>query len=111
MNTNPAGGGPWIPENSFGARLRMVRRELGLSVEDVADVCGLSASTWSYWERGGHPQKMNETVDKITQATGVDRDWLMWGSVPTSRLVSLVDGAEMPLQLSLPFDRLLQPVP
>ena len=69
----------WRPIDTFGSRLVLIRRELGLSTEEIADRCGLKHQTWSTWERGATPRGMNAVVAKIALATGVNRDWLMWG--------------------------------
>ncbi len=70
---------PWRPEDTFAARLMLVRKHLELSQEAIAERCGLDGASWGYWERGGSPQKKDSTVFKIANALGVDRDWLMWG--------------------------------
>ena len=72
-------GKAWRPEDSFGARLRLVRGELGLTVEDIALRCGVRTPTWSSWERGSLPRGMHRIVERIAEVTGVDREWLMWG--------------------------------
>jgi transcriptional regulator with XRE-family HTH domain len=75
--------GPWIPrlpQGSFGERLRLLRYSMDLSVDAIASRCGVPAPTWHTWERGSRPRKMDEQVDAIAKATGVDRNWLMWGA-------------------------------
>ena len=69
----------WRPEDEFALRLRMMRARLGLSVEEISARCGVKMATWSSWERGTAPRGMNRIVERIAAATGVDRDWLMWG--------------------------------
>ena len=69
----------WRPEDEFGLRLRMMRACLGLSVEEIAARCEVKMATWSSWERGTAPRGMNRIVERIAAATGVDREWLMWG--------------------------------
>jgi transcriptional regulator with XRE-family HTH domain len=75
MSTQPQ----WVPEDTFGTRLVILRRQLGLSVEEMAERCGQKAATWSTWERGAAPRSMASVVAAISLATGVSRDWLMWG--------------------------------
>lgn len=75
MSTQPQ----WVPEDTFGARLVLLRRQLGMSVEDMAIACGQKPATWSTWERGASPRGMAAVVASISLATGVSRDWLMWG--------------------------------
>ena len=60
-------------------RLRMVRYQLGLSVEELAVRCHCSPATWSSWERGSRPRDRDVVVASVAAETGVDRDWLMWG--------------------------------
>jgi transcriptional regulator with XRE-family HTH domain len=73
----------WRPQDTFGARLVLVRREKKMSVEVAAATCGVSQATWSTWERGAQPRKLVEIVTTISDALGVDRDWLMWGGALT----------------------------
>lgn len=68
-----------MPTDSFALRLRLVRFELGASVDEIGAACEVKPATWSKWERGGAPRKMSEVVMRIAEATGADRDWLMWG--------------------------------
>lgn len=70
---------PWIPSDTFGTRLLLVRKEKGLSVEQAAKLCGVAQPTWSTWERGAHPRDLVRAVRDISQALGVDQQWLMWG--------------------------------
>ena len=70
----------WIPSDSFGTRLRIVRHQKRLSAEQIGEVCGVTKSTVGDWERGSNPKNMAQIVLKISEATGVDRDWLMFGT-------------------------------
>lgn len=70
---------PWRPQDSFGVRLLLVRRTLGLSQEEAAAKCGLDNGSWSNWENGAHPRQLPEVVHKIVRTFNVDRDWLIWG--------------------------------
>jgi len=69
----------WRPADSFGVRLLLVRRSLGMSQEEAAVKCGLDNGSWSNWENGKNPRNLAEVVHKIVMATNVDRDWLIWG--------------------------------
>lgn len=71
--------GSWVPADSFGSRLIQLRRAMGLGQKEMALRCGYNDRTWNTWERGAVPRKLNEVVDAIHRATGVRRDWLMWG--------------------------------
>jgi len=39
----------------------------------------VSQAAWSNWEHGEIPRDQATIVNKITEATGYRRDWLMWG--------------------------------
>jgi len=69
----------WVPRDTFAARLALLRRELGITAEEAAARCGLNRATWQTWEHGASPRNMSAVVAKIALATGVSRDWLMWG--------------------------------
>ena len=83
--TEDAPSGRWTPKDSdFGARVWALRRELGWNRTRLAKAIGISQATIGQWERMGiAPRNMPEVVQAISDATGVDRDWLMWGE--TSR--------------------------
>lgn len=69
----------WIPTDTFAIRLVLIRRQLGLTIRDAAELCGQHYATWSAWERGAQPNYYSETVQAISTALGVERDWLAWG--------------------------------
>lgn len=69
----------WIPTDTFGSRLLLVRRQKGMTVEVAAKLCGVAQPTWTTWENGAKPRDHVGAVRKISEALGVDRDWLMWG--------------------------------
>lgn len=70
---------PFIPEDTFGLRLIALRTHLKLTQAEIAARCDLDDGSWSNWERGAKPRGMDQIVRKISDALGVDRDWLMWG--------------------------------
>lgn len=70
----------WVPVESFATRLVQLRRHLGWNQGEAAGRCGLDDGSWSNWERGVKPRDMASIVARIHAATGVDRDWLMWGT-------------------------------
>lgn len=74
----------WKPDLTFGDRLVLIRRHVGTNVETLAAQCGLKASTWYSWESGSRPQDLPHVVAAISAATGVDRNWLMWGLPETT---------------------------
>jgi transcriptional regulator with XRE-family HTH domain len=69
----------WVPVDTFAVRLRLIRFELGASVDEICSACQVKPATWSKWERGAEPRRMGAVVMQIAEATGADRDWLMWG--------------------------------
>ena len=74
----------WIPSDSFATRIAILRRELGMSRAEFAEHVGLTANQIQGMEDGRSPQRLQEKVQKIHKATGVDREWLMWGGALTS---------------------------
>lgn len=82
----PVRSHPWRPADTFGSRLAWIRQELHWNVKQAADACGLPDQSWRNWEDGRSPRSMSDVVQAIAAATGVDRDWLMWGqSAPAVR--------------------------
>lgn len=76
---------PWVPTDSFGSRLLRIRKEKGMTVEAIAKTCGIAHPTWTTWENGARPRDLLGAVQKICDGTGVDRDWLLWGSVGSTK--------------------------
>ena len=74
----------WVPTDTFGTRLLLARRELGLNVKKAAAKCGLHYATWSTWENGRTPADMAAVVKAVSNGLGVSREWLMWGRAPES---------------------------
>lgn len=74
----------WIPTDTFAARLTLVRKELGLNGKDFAERVGYDAGTLNNWEWGRMPRDLAGVVNAISEATGVDRAWLMWGEAASS---------------------------
>ena len=74
----------WVPTDTFGTRLLLARRELGLNVKKAAAMCGLHYATWSTWENGRKPADMAAVVKAVSEGLGVSRGWLMWGLTPES---------------------------
>ena len=71
----------WRPADTFANRLRNMRHDLGMSVQELAALTdgALSHASLSNWERGARPHKLDEVVDVLAAVTNVDRDWLLWG--------------------------------
>ncbi len=67
------------PADTLGARLELLRRELGWSQRKAAEVTGVPFGTWQGMETGRRTMMLDQHVAKIVATTGYDRDWLMWG--------------------------------
>ena len=66
----------------------MVRRRMGWNIKEASAKAGLDDGSWSNWERGALPRNLAEVVGRIQAATGVDRDWLVWGTIPADATLS-----------------------
>ncbi|HEY5985163.1 MAG TPA: helix-turn-helix transcriptional regulator, partial [Streptosporangiaceae bacterium] len=72
--------GAWIPADTLAARLVLVRRELKLSQREAAERCGITFGSWQGMEDGERQVRgLNDKVAAISEALGVDKNWLMWG--------------------------------
>lgn len=100
----------WVPYDTFGARMALVRNHFKLSISEMAFKCGISKQDWNRWERGQHPRDERAVARKIVESTGCDYRWLREGGPMiirclsnTSPLLDLValEAAELPYQLSL----------
>jgi hypothetical protein len=81
---------PWIPEDTFGARLALIRQHLGgWNVKRTAEHCGLDDQKWRNWEAGrNRPRDYPLVCRQIAERTAVDYVWLMTGGrlpVPSTR--------------------------
>src|SRR6185436_12801890 len=50
----------WIPADTFSNRLVILRRDLGLTIDEICELIGISPATWSNWERGATPMKLTK---------------------------------------------------
>lgn len=72
--------GNWVPEDTFGARLALVRQHMNWNVAEAARACGFNDETWRQWEKKGHtPRGVYEVARKISRVTGCSYDWLVLG--------------------------------
>jgi hypothetical protein len=69
----------WIPQDSFGARLALIRQHLHVNVNRAALMCGLDGENWRNWESGKNPRDFELVCHKIAEATGCSIGWLMMG--------------------------------
>jgi len=65
--------GGWVPADSFGQRLMLTRKALGLSVKEIALATGLHYATWSTWENGRLPSDKVDVGRRLSETYGVDR--------------------------------------
>lgn len=78
MTAQPEAG--WIPEDTLADRLFRVRRKLGLSQREAAIKTGIPYGSWQSMEDGRQARALDVKVTQISEALGVDRNWLMWGT-------------------------------
>lgn len=97
----PMSSSEWVPADTFGARLALIRVERHWNIATAAKTCGLSGESRRQWERGTSPQRMEQVARKIADATGVSYVWLMTGGPLRSRCFSVVAYAG---QLELALD-------
>ncbi len=94
--TDPA----WVPKDTFGARLALVRQRMGWNVREAATTCGQKPQSWSNWEDGAGCRHMEDVARAISDATGCDYVWLMAGGPLRSRCFSLVPVNNPQMELS-----------
>ena len=61
---------------SFGKRLREARMNTKKTQEDMADILGLSYTTYGAWERGTNEPSLTN-LTKICEHLCVSADWLL----------------------------------
>lgn len=78
---------PWVPHDGdkmrcagLAERAKAVREAAGMSLRDVGNRLGSSASTVQAIERGGMP--MIDTLESLAAALGVSQAWLAFGEGP-----------------------------
>lgn len=70
----------WIPEDTFGVRLAIIRAVKRWNVLKAATACGLDSSSWTNWERDlTKPHDYELICKKIAAATGCNLNWLANG--------------------------------
>ena len=100
----PADEAPWVPLDTFGARLALLRQSLGgWNVKRAADACELDDQKWRNWEAGKtKPRDLEAVARQIADATGCSYVWLMTGGPLRSRCFSVVT-ADNHAQLEFSF--------
>ncbi len=76
--------GKFVPRtNSFGARLALIRWQMGWNMKEAALACGFSQQSWRGWELQGHdPRGFASVAERIAERTGVDEYWILTGKAP-----------------------------
>lgn len=71
----------WVPRDTFGARLALVRQRNGWNVKEAADACGLNDQSWRNWEEpeSKGPRDYAGVCAKIAEQAGCELRWLMAG--------------------------------
>ena len=69
----------WIPRDDLATRVVVLRTQMGMSRRQFAQLTGLSENQLQGIEDGRSPHRLPEKVQAIHKATGVSREWLMWG--------------------------------
>lgn len=72
----------WIPsDESFAARLALVRWRMGWNIKEAALACGVPAASWRLWElENAQPRRLVEVAGRISERTGCDYGWLLAGN-------------------------------
>lgn len=75
------GGEGWTAtDDSFGARLALVRQRMGWNITQAARECGLGSESWRLWEQAGRmPVRLTTICMAIATKTGCDYLWLCHG--------------------------------
>jgi len=58
-------------------RVRELRKKLGLPVDGLAHIAGVSQRTIILWEKYGLAPRSEKTIEKIARALGVEPDELL----------------------------------
>ena len=94
--------------DTFALRLLAIRHEMDMTQEEIADLVGVKRAAWNTWEHGAIPQRQADIVKKIADATGYERDWLLYGGQlsgsptnddhPNGRLMVRIHPQEQPVR-------------
>ena len=69
----------WRPLDTLANRFRLVRADMGLSQKEFGELVGIRPSQVQSIEDGRTARALDVKIRQIAMATGVDKDWLMWG--------------------------------
>lgn len=70
---------PTKPDNGIGSRIRMLRRDRGLTLRRMADQLGINFSVIANWE-AGRIRPGHRMVPRLAAYFGVAREWLERGA-------------------------------
>lgn len=71
---------PWVPADTFAARLAVVRVAMGgLNIKEAATLCQINPESWRRWEDGAFPRNLEDVCWQIHDATRIDFHWLIGG--------------------------------
>lgn len=97
---NPTEPEHWVPKDTFGARLALIRQEKGWNIREAALACGQKPQNWSNWEAGASCRKREDVARAISDATNCDYVWLLAGGPLRSRCFSLVPPIDGQMEFS-----------
>lgn len=81
-------------DNQIGLRLRKLREEREMRIEDMAKVLGVATSTYGRWETGSNSPK--NKIPELAQYFGVTTDYLLYGK-DSQKIVPQLKGNKIPL--------------
>ena len=77
MATGPRG---FPTVDAFGARLALIRWQMGWNQNEAAFACRLPQASWREWELSHRePRAFVAVAEKIAEATGIDDYWILTG--------------------------------
>ena len=78
MTVSPDAGAKWTPEWTLGERLRKIRRHLGISQSEFAELIEQNPKSYSSWESDqARPRQLIAVAKRIEIATGVGASWTL----------------------------------
>jgi transcriptional regulator with XRE-family HTH domain len=67
------------PHDTFALRLVALRHDLEMTQQEISDLVGVKRAAWNTWENGSIPQRQADIAKKISDATGYELSWLLYG--------------------------------
>lgn len=76
----PVASTGWTADDeSFGARLALIRQRMSWNIAEAARACGVNGESWRLWEQGRMPSRITTIAMSIASASGCDYLWLVHG--------------------------------